>query len=323
MNLKRKAKSMNLKRLGIVILSLIGFLYAIWGYANGRYIRYYYPQFFVDNILLSSYSEIFVILIFGVWRISVEKNNYTRARLVTLVIFMATIFGMFPILLRTAEPFIGYLSFQPWFPAVHVPGAMMFFVWLALIFLFGRRIDCGWCCPCVAIRDTVGAPFRKNTLKGKTIWKLRHLKWFFVAPLVIYCILLFFPLAYFSYSFYKWFWMVIPLMYFASFLLIPLTGNRNYCRWLCPFGSLYGLLNKIGFYKIVADRDKCTDCKKCERECDMGIPIMTLVREQGEINVADCMGCGRCVTECPENVLQFRDVRTKIREKLNIFRRDT
>ncbi len=300
---------MNRKRLGIVILSLIGFLYAIWGYANGRYIRYYYPQFFIDNILLSSYSEIFVILIFGVWRILVEKNKYTRARLITLVIFMATMWGMLPIFLTINELFIGYLPFQPRFPGIHVPGAITFFIMLVLVFLFGRRINCGWCCPCVAIRDTVGAAFRKNTVKGKTAWIWRHLKWFFVAPYLIYFILLFFPLTRFSYSFYAWFWIIIPLLYFMSFLFTPLIGNRNWCRFMCPYGGWYGILNKIGFYKIVADRDKCTHCKKCERGCDMGVPIMTLVREQGEVNVADCMGCGRCVTECPENVLQFRDVR--------------
>jgi ferredoxin len=42
----------------------------------------------------------------------------------------------------------------------------------------------------------------------------------------------------------------------------------------------------------------------------MGIPILALGRAQGKIVVADCMGCGRCVTECPKNSLAFHDVRS-------------
>ena len=79
-----------LKRPGIIILSMIGFLYAIWGFVNQYYIQDYHPRLYIDSILLSKYSEIFVILIFGIWRILVEKNKYTRTRMITLMIFIAT-----------------------------------------------------------------------------------------------------------------------------------------------------------------------------------------------------------------------------------------
>lgn len=46
----------------------------------------------------------------------------------------------------------------------------------------------------------------------------------------------------------------------------------------------------------------------------MGIPIQTLVETKGEVNVPDCVGCGRCITNCPEKVLSFSDVR-------NLFKR--
>ena len=102
---------------------------------------------------------------------------------------------------------------------------------------------------------------------------------------------------------------LLGAIYFGSFLFIPLTGNRNWCRWLCPYGGTFGLLNKAGFYKIKAKQDECISCMKCERECDMGIPVQRLVAEKGEVNTADCVGCGRCVTNCPKGVLSFHDVR--------------
>ena len=67
--------------------------------------------------------------------------------------------------------------------------------------------------------------------------------------------------------------------------------------------------NKVGFYKIKADREKCISCGKCTKECDMGIPVQHLVETKGEVNVFDCVGCGRCVANCPRKALRFSDVR--------------
>jgi ferredoxin len=46
----------------------------------------------------------------------------------------------------------------------------------------------------------------------------------------------------------------------------------------------------------------------------MGIPIRDIVKTKGEVNVVDCVGCGRCVTTCPENALRFYDVRDLFRK---------
>jgi ferredoxin len=49
----------------------------------------------------------------------------------------------------------------------------------------------------------------------------------------------------------------------------------------------------------------------------MGIPIVSLGKKRGYVNVADCMGCGRCVTECPTKSLAFRDVRNAIMPRVS------
>jgi polyferredoxin len=83
--------------------------------------------------------------------------------------------------------------------------------------------------------------------------------------------------------------------------------HSNWCRWLCPYGQTFGVLNKAGFYKIKADKEKCISCGICIKECDMGIPVQHLVETKGEVNVPDCVGCGRCITNCPKEVLSFSD----------------
>jgi glutamate synthase (NADPH/NADH) small chain len=57
-----------------------------------------------------------------------------------------------------------------------------------------------------------------------------------------------FPPSAWTVSFVGGFGLVVGLTYFGSFFLVPLTGNRFYCRYLCPYGATFGLLNHAGFY---------------------------------------------------------------------------
>jgi len=100
----------------------------------------------------------------------------------------------------------------------------------------------------------------------------------------------------------------------ASLLVVPVTGNRNYCRFLCPYGVLYGLIGRLGFYKIEADREKCIDCGACDRNCEMGIPVSSLVKKYGQVKISDCVGCGRCVATCPTTTLKSVDVRSYVKD---------
>lgn len=158
-----------------------------------------------------------------------------------------------------------------------------------------------------------GFPFRHKTARGKWAWRLRHSKWIFFALYVVAGAAIIIPSNSWSVTFLEFFGLLIALPYFASMLLSPVIGNRGYCRYLCPFGATFGALNRISPYHINFDDDTCTDCGVCNRVCDMGIPVLELGRGNGKIDVADCMGCGRCVSECKPNSLAFHDVRSLIR----------
>ena len=276
----------------IEVISFLAFVYAGFGFFNQNYLH------LVDSFWLSGYSDKVAIVAFGIWRVAREKNSYTRKRVAVLTFLIATIWLLVPYL--TGSTFFNH----------HVIGSIWFYAYLVIIFCFGRRADCGWNCPCVGIRDTAGNAFRGKTLRGSWLWKLRHVKWLFMVSLLVYLFLLpAFPGSLTTRKYTYLFWEINLGIYFASLLVIPWTGNRNYCRFLCPWGALYGLISRLGFYKIVADKEKCVPCKICETHCDMGIPLKSLVQKYGEINVADCVGCGRCVTECPRGALRFVDIR--------------
>lgn len=298
---KRDVKERKIKI--IRTLSYLGLIYAVVGWLNEVLFHW------SDSVLLSHYSEYIAIGVFGVYRVIVEKNPYTRKRIAVLTAMVLGFWALLPYLFALKEPAFGYFSDKAiWGRSLHTPMTLTFFITLLLVVLFGRRAVCSWNCPCVGTRDTMGAAFRPNSIKSETAWKLRHLKWLLTGCYFILLIIALFPFSKTRFIM-DIFIGIVTVMYFGSFLIIPTTGNRNWCRWLCPYGGTFGILNKVGFYKIKADKEKCISCEKCSKGCDMGIPVQKLVETKQEVNVFDCVGCGRCVTTCPTNTLKFYDFR--------------
>lgn len=298
--------------LGIQIFAFAAFTLAFLGWLNETWL------FLFDNpIWLNRFTEYAIIFAFGLWRIYAERNRYQRRRLIVLVTMVTVFWWLIPWLWPTFEPYVGYVWGQPIFPSIHVPGTITFFLILAAVFLFGRRVVCGWNCPCVGARETVGFAFRDRTVRGQWAWRLRHTKWFFFVFYVGIMVVTQYPPNTWTVNFVGLFYLITGLSYFGTFFVMPITGNRFYCRYLCPYGATFGLLNHAGFYDIRLDRDKCNDCRRCEQVCDMGIPVWEQGKKFGRLTgIEDCMGCGRCVVACPTDALEIRDVRNLFRPGL-------
>jgi glutamate synthase (NADPH/NADH) small chain len=296
----------------VKLLSLLAFTLAFVGWLNETWLF-----LFESPIWLNRYTEYAIILAFGTWRIVAEKNAYTRRRLIILVGVVTGLWWLVPWLNPFFEPYIGYLWSQPVFPSLHTPGTLTFFLVLALVFLFGRRVVCGFGCPCVGIRETVGFAFRENSPRSELAWKLRHMKWVFFVYYVGVLVVTQYPPNSWTISFVSGFYGLVAATYFGTFFIAPLVGNRAYCRFLCPFGATFGLLNHAGFYDVKMDEKRCIDCGRCEQACDMGIPVWKQGKANGRVTgLEDCMGCARCVVSCPTDALEIRDVRNVLRPAL-------
>lgn len=296
----------------VMALSMAAFTLAFLGWINESWLYLY-----ESPIWLNRYTEYAIILAFGLWRIRAEQNFYTRKRLIILVSVVTLFWWLIPWLSPQFEPYVGYVWSQPVFPALHTPGTLTFFLVLLLVYLFGRRIICGFGCPCVGIRETVGFSFRRFSLRGDWAWRLRHTKWFFFIWYVGVMVSTQFPPNSWSVALVGGFGMVVGLTYFGSFFIVPITGNRFYCRYLCPFGATFGLLNHAGYYGINMDQERCIDCRRCDQVCDMGIPVWSQGQASGTVTgLEDCMGCARCVTSCPTDALEIHDVRNLFNQAL-------
>jgi len=259
--------------------------------------------FFKINYNPAGYAGAALLIFFGLWRIDNEKDPYQKARIITILSLYVLLWLVIPLAFKVQVPILG----GEWgsFPAIHTIGSLAFFIYMGVVLLFGKRVDCGWCCPCVTARETIGYPFRDKTPRNGLWWKLRHLKWLTLSLLVVYLALMVIDAGTAYKRAGKFYYDVVTYGYYSSFLLIPLTGNRNFCRVLCPFAALWGVLSVAGLYRIKAKKEECIACGKCDQVCDMGIPVTRLVSEKGEIRIIECMGCGRCVAICPKHVLSF------------------
>ena len=56
----------------------------------------------------------------------------------------------------------------------------------------------------------------------------------------------------------------------AGFLLVGLFIGRPYCRWLCPYGAILGLLSRVSWRHLRIPPQQCVQCRLCEDACPYG-----------------------------------------------------
>ncbi len=68
-----------------------------------------------------------------------------------------------------------------------------------------------------------------------------------------------------------------------------------WCRYLCPYGALVGLLGRFAPLKVTRDPEICTDCHSCTDVCPARLQVHTMQR----VASIECTSCQDCVVSCP------------------------
>ena len=85
-----------------------------------------------------------------------------------------------------------------------------------------------------------------------------------------------------------------------TMIVLSVLFFRPFCKWLCPLGAFYALLNRMSLFRMQVDRDKCVSCGKCAKACKMDVDVTKTP------NHTECIRCGMCARACPTCAVHFR-----------------
>ena len=83
-------------------------------------------------------------------------------------------------------------------------------------------------------------------------------------------------------------------------VVLSVLFYRPFCKWVCPLGAFYALMNKVSLLGMKVDQGKCISCGTCARTCKMDVDVTA------SPDHAECIRCGMCVNACPVDAISYR-----------------
>ena len=81
----------------------------------------------------------------------------------------------------------------------------------------------------------------------------------------------------------------------AALILLSVFYKNFWCRYLCPYGALVGVLSLASPWKIRRSEEHCIECGACARGCPFHLPV----DRKEVVRSVECTGCLTCVSNCP------------------------
>jgi polyferredoxin len=203
-------------------------------------------------------------------------------------------------------------------PAVH-PAAMFLLIAFLLMSAVAKKSFCSWLCPVGTLSEQLGKLGRKIFRRRLMLprWldiPLRGLRYlllgfftYFIGMMSARMLEQFMQTPYGliadvkMLNFFRGMSQTAAIVVLALIILSVVIENV-WCRYLCPYGALMGLVSLLSPLKIRRNVSACIDCGKCSRACPSGLIVNKLV----QIRSAECTACMECISSCPsEGALKF------------------
>jgi polyferredoxin len=192
------------------------------------------------------------------------------------------------------------------------PSGFILFVAVVGVSLVMKKGFCGWICPIGTISQytwmlgekILGRNFR---IGGFTDISLRSLKYVLLGLFLVFIgiamapnmMLLFFITDYYKVVDVRMMKFFTEMSTLTMCILIALASlsvlyKNFWCRYLCPYGALLGLLSRLSPFKVRRNESKCSHCHACTTHC----PALIDVENKTVVKSEECFGCMTCVSRC-------------------------
>jgi len=209
------------------------------------------------------------------------------------------------------------------------PAATMLFVIIVAVAFFVRKSFCSWICPVGFLSEALARFGRRLFGRNFRPWKwidiplrgLKYLVLFFFLQAVVRmsdtALRAFIESPYNRVADVKMGLFFLRLGEFGAGVMLTLLVlsvfiNGAWCRYLCPYGALLGLVSWVSPLKVHRQADACIDCGLCDQACMARLPVSQLE----QVTSAECTGCLDCVASCP--VTDALHVRAASRWRLSL-----
>ncbi|MDA8433712.1 MAG: 4Fe-4S binding protein [Nitrospiraceae bacterium] len=213
-------------------------------------------------------------------------------------------------------PIAGLISFKHFLftgsiDPVH-PAAFVMFVAIIAVSLLLKKGFCGWICPVGTVSQYFWMAGEKVFRRNFRIWKyadtaIRSIKYILMAFFLVFigammsreATAAFLSSDYFKVADVKTMQFFTEMSDFTFWFLIATGGlslvyKNFWCRYLCPYGALLGLLSRLSPVKVRRIENNCSHCHACSRHC----PALIDVEKKDVVTSAECFGCLTCVSRC-------------------------
>lgn len=200
------------------------------------------------------------------------------------------------------------------------PSALFIFLAIIISSIALKKSFCSWLCPIGTLSESLWLLGEK--IFGKNIhlprwldYPLRALKYLLLSFFVWAVVGMDVPtMAAFINSPYNKIADVKMYLFFANistfalwaiiiFMLLSTVVKNFWCRFLCPYGALLGIVGWLSPLKITREQSTCIDCNLCTEAC----PANITVHAAGRVWSDECTSCLRCVEVCPvKNTLMMK-----------------
>ena len=215
-------------------------------------------------------------------------------------------------------PIGALISLKSWlinghFDHIH-PAALVFLLTVLTLAFVTRKSFCSWICPVGAISEWLyrvqsslcGVKLQPWPWLDKILRALKYLLLLFFIKLILIdmpaqALTGFLSSPYWAISDLKMLHFfssptITTLVVISIFALLSLFIRLFWCRYLCPYGALLGLLSFLSPCFIIRQAQSCTKCQRCNQTCLANLNISG----SKTIHSVECTGCLSCVQNCPQ-----------------------